>query len=186
MIKLTDLLRENSSSSYSYGCVMLFFSFLYLKNIQNQINPSDIYEEDGDKTYGIEDEPHITLLYGLHSDVNLDEIKSITNQIKFDNLILHNVSLFNNPKYDVLKFDVKYPNKNETFLHNCNEKLKKLPHTTSFPTYHPHSTIGYLKPGKGKKYVDLMKDKEYFVKTTHIIYSTPEDEKFKIDFKRQN
>jgi hypothetical protein len=27
MIKLIDLLKENSSSTYDYGCVMLFFDF---------------------------------------------------------------------------------------------------------------------------------------------------------------
>jgi hypothetical protein len=58
-----------------------------------------------------------------------------------------------------------------------NAELAKLPHTTNFPDYHPHATIGYLKPGTGKKYVELFKDKQYEVVPEKIVYSKPGGER---------
>jgi 2'-5' RNA ligase len=80
------------------------------------------------------------------------------------------VSLFENAKYDVLKFDVENP-----VLAEINTELSKLPHTTNFPDYHPHATIGYLKPGTGKKYVDLFNGDRHDVSAHKIVYSKPDD-----------
>jgi 2'-5' RNA ligase len=77
-------------------------------------------------------------------------------------------SLFENEQYDVLKFDVQ-----NSALYEINAKLCELPHTTNFPDYHPHATIGYLKPGAGKKYVEKFKNKEYEVTPNRIVYSKP-------------
>ena len=41
MIKLIDLIKENSTSSYDYGCVMLYFDFPYLSKLQNAIDSKD-------------------------------------------------------------------------------------------------------------------------------------------------
>ena len=37
-------------------------------------------------------------------------------------------------------------------LHRINALLRQLPHTNDFPTYQPHVTIAYLKPGQGAQY----------------------------------
>jgi hypothetical protein len=66
-------------------------------------------------------------------------------------------------KYDVLKFDVRYPTKSGAFLHKINSKLQELPHTNGFPDYHPHSTIAYLKSGSGKKYIEKFLFTFYYV-----------------------
>ena len=63
------LISEASGNTYDYGCAMLYFDFPKMSEIHDQIDPSDIYEDDKDKTYGLEDEPHCTLLYGLHKEV---------------------------------------------------------------------------------------------------------------------
>jgi hypothetical protein len=65
-IKLIDLLKEGSNQTYDYGCVMLYFDFPLMDKIHNVIDPKDIYYEEGDRSFGLEDEPHTTLLYGLH------------------------------------------------------------------------------------------------------------------------
>jgi len=54
------------------------------------------------------------------------------------------------PKPDVLKVTVV-----GWKLHDLNRKLKAIEHTEKFPTYQPHMTVAYLKPGTGKKYFGL-------------------------------
>ncbi len=173
-------IAEKKGDSYDYGCVMLYFNFPEMKDIHNTIDENDLYTEEGDRTYGLADEPHCTLLYGLHKEVSADQIKTVVKNYTFDDLKLQNASLFEN-QYDVLKFDVTYNNDGESFLHDCNKELCTLPHTTSFPDYHPHATIAYLKKGMGKKYVDQMEGLNFTVKPSHIIYSMANGDKIKIE-----
>jgi 2'-5' RNA ligase len=175
MIKLIDLIKENSANIYDYGCVMLYFKFPELFKIQDAINPKYIYKGDEDKTFGMEDEPHTTLLYGLHKEVSLNDIKEVLNNFTFSTCKINNISLFNNPKYDVLKFEVSGKN-----LKQCNKALKEFPYTSNFPKYNPHLTIGYLHPGTGQQYVDKFKDIEFELVPLHAIYSQPDGTKSKI------
>jgi 2'-5' RNA ligase len=181
MIKLLDLLKENSTSTYDYGCVMLYFNFPQINKIHDAIDPKDIYSESEDKTFGLEDEPHTTLLYGLHEEVSLDDIKQVLNEFVYDKCIVHTPSLFENEKYDVLKFDVKGNN-----LHETNASLKQFPFTSNFPNYHPHLTIGYLKPGTGKRYVEMLnkaKANKYELIPQYAVYSQPDGIKNQINIK---
>ena len=181
MIKLIDLLIENTTSTYKYGCVMLYFNFPEINKIHDIINPDDVYEEDGDKSFGLEDEPHTTLLYGLHPEVSLDEVKKILDSYIYHPCTIKNASLFENEKYDVLKFDVGGKN-----LHKTNSDLKKHPFTSDFPDYHPHLTIGYIKPGMGKKYTKMLKEVEFKLIPQYAIYSHPDGTKDKIKIKVKN
>ncbi len=170
--KFREFLTEASGNTYDYGCAMLYFDFPKMSEIHDQIDPSDIYEEDEDKTYGLEDEPHCTLLYGLHKEVKSPKIQKILGEFVFGPCEIHNASLFENDKYDVLKFDVK----NEE-LYKCNSALCKLPFTSDYPDYHPHMTIAYLKPGSGKKYVEKLKDVSYTLDPSHGVFSHPDGTK---------
>lgn len=176
-MKLINLIKEliTEKKNDTYGCAMLYFYFPEINKIQDDINPNDVYEEEGDRTYGFEDEPHTTLLFGLHQEVTPDEIKDVLDQFTFGPCIISNASLFENEKYDVLKFDVSGDN-----LHDVNSALKKFPHTNSFPNYHPHLTIGYLKPGTGKRYVKMLKGYKYELQPQYAVYSSPDGTKTKI------
>lgn len=180
MIKLKNLIKENSDSTYDYGCAMIYFSFPEISKIHNMIDTNDIYTEDGDNTYGLEDEPHTTLLYGLHKEVGTNDVENITDKYTYYTCKIYNPSLFENEKYDVLKFDVSGDNLKET-----NSDLTKLPHTTDYPNYHPHLTIGYLKSGMGKKYVEMINKStsEFFLAPQYVIYSKPDGSKDKINIK---
>lgn len=158
--------ERDSKKKYPYGCSMLYFDFPDMKIIHDEIEEDDIFEGEDQ---GLETEPHVTLLYGLHSD-EIDDQKVLDISSKgIKSLGLGNVSLFENEKYDVLKFDVEGP-----FLHDINKELTKLPHTTDFPDYHPHCTIAYLKPGTGKKYTKQFKGRiikvVFFCKQPGVIY----------------
>lgn len=183
MISIVKLIQENQKKQkFDYGCVMLYFNFPELKQLQGTISDKDLYvPEEGDaRTYGKESEPHCTLLYGLHEEVTLDQVKSALDTITFSGLKLYNVSKFDNPKYDVLKFDVGYTTRGGSFLSKANEALKKYPFTSDFPNYHAHSTIAYLKKGAADKYIKELKDKEYEITPEYAVYSVPSGAKHKI------
>lgn len=173
------LLLENSTSTYKYGCVMLYFDFPELQDIQNLIDPEDIYSEEGPQTYGLEDEPHVTLLYGLHEEVTPLSISNVIHSHNFGTVWLYEPSLFSQPNYDVFKFKAVGDS-----LHQVNRQLRQYPHTTSFPEYNPHLTIGYLKPGTVKKYIPILESKklhEFELSPLHAVYSTADGKKHRIN-----
>ena len=164
--------------TYDYGCVMLYFDFPEIKNLHSLIDEEDIYTEDGDRSFGLEDEPHTTLLFGLHEEVTDGDVKNVLDQLRFGECKLYNVSKFDNPDYDVLKFDVSGPG-----LHTANAKLKQFPHTSNFPNYHPHATIAYLQPGTADRYIEALKDQDFRLIPTHAVYSKPNGEQVQMNIK---
>jgi len=163
----------NEADKYEFGCSMLHFDFPQIKIIQDEISEDDLYEEKG----GLETEPHVTLLYGLHSDdIDDQEVLDISSK-GIHSMGLGNVSLFQNKDFEVLKFDVEAP-----FLYAINKELTKLPHTTDYPDYHPHCTIAYLKPGTGKKYTKFLKGRVFEVFPTKVVYSKPDGTKLEERF----
>lgn len=163
-------LFEKKDGGYDYGCAMVYFDFPQMNEIHQMIDESHVYTDESDRTFGLEDEPHTTLLYGLHSNDIADEaVMEICKSTEYGPLVLENASLFENEKYDVLKFDVRNP-----VLAKVNGELAKLPHTTNFPDYHPHATIAYLKPGMGKAYTEKLKDTTFEVYPNKIVYSKPD------------
>lgn len=110
----------------------------------NRIDPADLYTaEEG---YGLEDQPHITALYGLDTQEPEDARKALADfgPVKAR---IGNASVFENDKYDVLKFDITGDD-----VHRLNAELRKLPHKSDFPDYKPHMTVAYLKKGTAQKY----------------------------------
>lgn len=176
-IKMKELLKEDRSN-LRYGCAMLYFTFPELEDIHDLIDERDLYiGEDGD--FGLETEAHTTLLYGLHDDVDVNDIIDVYDDNTFYTCEVHNPSLFQNEFYDVLKFEVT-----EGTLNRVNSQLKMFPHTTDFPDYNPHLTIAYLKPNKGKKYVDILNKmdmNEYWLHPQYGVYSTADRIKYKIN-----
>lgn len=143
-----ELLMENSAVR-SYSCLMLDCANLAKDVIalQLQINPDDVYNDE--PGHGLERDFHITVLYGIHEqtpDVVYSALDLSPQKYKFTEL-----SLFENEKYDVLKFSV-----DSKGLHTLNEQVcDRLYYTNSFPDYKPHCTVAYLKPGTGKNYTKI-------------------------------
>ena len=165
--------KKAQKKQYEYGCAMIGITYPGLESIHECIEAEDIFTKEGEEGYGLEKDPHVTLLYGLHSDeIHDDVVKEICTSHKYENIVLECVSAFNNEEFDVLKFDVKGDS-----LHECNEKLSKLPHTTNYPDYHPHATIAYLKPGTAEKYVKQLAGISHKVSPAEILYSKPSGDK---------
>ena len=164
------------SSGYEYGCVMVEVPVSNWNEITSYIDPEDVYTGDDD-THGIQDNPHVTILYGLHDGVTEEQIKSVfegfTESI---NIEVDGIGIFENKDYDVVKFNVN-PDGALQELHN---RLSEFPNSNSFPDYKPHITIAYVNKGTGKKYVKP--DYKYTVKNVDkITYSLPSGEK--VNFK---
>lgn len=147
--KYIQFIKE--SSGYEYGCVMVEVPVKNWKEITSYIDPEDVYEEEGDSTYGIQNNPHLTLLYPILNNVKFEEVKSILDEIvnKNINIKIDKIDTFENEKFDVVKFNVE----NNEYLNRIHELLKlNLPNEDKYDIYRPHITIAYLKRGTSKKY----------------------------------
>ena len=176
-----NIIEGKHNDKYEYGCVMVYLDVNKEDwgVLESMIDKKDLYlGKDGDRGYGFENEPHVTLLYGLHADIPLGEIEEVINKMKRPKLKMGKVSSFNNPEFGVLKFDVESKD-----LHGENKKLTEFPHTTSYPDYHPHATIAYIKPDKIGEYVNKFKDiKPVDVVVEKIVYSMVDGTKKEYSF----
>lgn len=182
MMKLMDLIKEEEkrlNRKFDYGCVMIYFNFQEMFRIHNKINPDDVYVDNEDESFGLEDEPHVTLLFGLHDNVTTDDVVKVLDKFTFYTCTAHNPSLFSNENYDVLKYDITGDN-----IMEANKELTKFPYTTNFPDYHPHMTVAYLKKGKGKKYADMLKKYgDFQIAPVYAVYSQVDGTRDKISIK---
>lgn len=96
---------------------------------------------------GREDEPHVTVLYGLHNDDPKAVEALLNGETPISVNLASRMSLFSNPDCDVLKIDITSPD-----LEKLHKKLLALPNSNEYPEYRPHATIAYLAPGMGVRY----------------------------------
>ncbi len=127
---------------------------------------------------GREDEPHVTVKYGLHTG-NPDEVKRLlADEGPTIKLKLGKTSLFpanHEEGFEVVKSDVESPD-----LHRLNKKIARLKHTDSHPSYQPHATVAYVKIGKGKQYAGDTSLNGKEVEVDHVIFSSKDGKKTKI------
>lgn len=174
-MEFDDLIKRvvfiENSKPRSYSCLMLDCKDFKnsLKEIQSVIKKEDLYDEEG---YGLETEPHITVLYGIHEqDPKIVKKELDLAPVEYR---LTNLSLFENEKYDVLKCSVDSKDLKKLNKQCCD----RLEFTNDYPDYIPHLTIAYLNPGKGKEYVKMKSDsfsKEY--KSGKFIFSNKDSKK---------
>jgi len=104
----------------------------------NAIPDDEIYDEEG---YGREDEPHVTVMWGLDTD-DPDDVKNALAGEPGGSVEVTGISTFENDDYKVLKLDVK--SAALARLHDVLDEELECP-GNSFPKYHPHITLAYLK-----------------------------------------
>lgn len=140
---------------YDYNCLMIYYKILNWEEIiKSLVDFDDVYDPDGE--YGIESDPHLTILYGLHEDVSVDDVKSLCEPLSEYKTVIGKINVFECEGYDVLKFDVQCDTAVIT-----NERLTDVfNYTSDFDKYVPHITIAYLNPGSGKKYMKKLLEKQ--------------------------
>jgi len=153
-----------------FGCLMLNLNIKNWNEVINKIRKEDVYDVPG---YGIENTPHVTVLYGfIHKKTNPQDVIDVTNNVLGNKgkikIKLNKISYFENEDFDVLKFDVESPD-----LKKLNKILReRFPYKSNYPEYHPHMTIAYLKPGTVKKYAKDLK-KHIVFESDYFCYSYP-------------
>jgi len=119
-----------------------------IRELGQLIPDEELYTDPKDPSYGREEKPHVTVKYGVHS-ADPKSIESALAGVGPFKVTMGKVSIFESDDYDVVKVDVESPE-----LRALNKKIAESTSVTdTFPDYHPHATIAYVKKGEGQKYV---------------------------------
>lgn len=125
---------------------------------------------------GREDEPHVTVKYGLHT-VKADDVERVVKDFGPVKIKLGKTSFFpaKDDGEDVVKIDVESEG-----LRRLNKLIsEKLDCTDTHPEYVPHVTLAYVKAGKGEKYVSE-KSLDVELTLTEMLFSSPDGEQVTI------
>ena len=160
-----------------FGCLMVYPSEQVMKKIvefSNKVITKDIvYIDPADDGYGVENDPHVTIKYGFTEDLKKDFVEGIANHFDPFVVTLKAITLFNNPKYDVVKFDVESP-----ILLQIRAMVNDLPNEDKYKDYNPHMTISYVKKGS----FPLKKEGLHIqIPISRLKYSGKNEEKFFVD-----
>lgn len=112
---------------------------------KDNVHDDEIYVSQKDPTFGREDEIHITILYGLHTE-SPDVVKDLLQKQGPVKVRLGKMGVFTNPyKFDVVMIEVISDD-----LNRMNLLLREnVTHTNKYGGYKPHVTVAYVKKGKG-------------------------------------
>lgn len=119
-----------------------------------KIAEKDVYAPPNDFIHGREDEPHVTLLYGIHAHTPIEPRLLLSERPPFE-VKLGPISIFTtNQDFDVVKIEVLGPE-----LFKLNSLLTgRIKNTTHYTSYKPHVTISYVNKNSCK---DLIGNKHF-------------------------
>ena len=140
---LASILLE---AQYNYACLMVDAPPEIADTVilWGQANvPDDVLYVEDDGGCGRELECHVTVLYGMLTNEVPDEVYEIAHTTRPFPVLVGNVSLFRNEKFDVVKCDIESPG-----LRALNARIRStVPNENKYPDYKPHMTIAYVKKG---------------------------------------
>ena len=176
--KLMDrefLSEGKNDRQIEYGALMLYLDVPVWEKITSIIKKEDVFEKDGE--YGIETEPHVTILYGFHNEVDANDVFDLYKEnfeLKPIEIGVEGVSVFENEEFDVVKMDVS-----SKILSKMNSVMRELPNTTDFPKYHAHITLAYVKKDTGKNYIKAF-EKNRMLVGNELVFSTKKEKRKKL------
>jgi hypothetical protein len=143
--RLLEMIRGKEPKQYKYGCVYLPLPEEIAAKFREMGESIPVEHLD---VGGVDDEPHITLLYGIHgcdSATVVDAVRRMDSMfVSFGMQTYFPAGSDGCP----VKIDVESP-----ALHAANRKLKwAVPYVEKFPEYHPHATIAYVRPEFADQY----------------------------------
>jgi hypothetical protein len=107
------------------------------------ITDDELYSDPDDPGgFGRETDVHVTVKYGLHEADPSPELLRIIEETQPFEILIGPVTLFENEKFDVVKFDVDGEG-----LRELNRRISELPNGDTYPEYHPHMTVAYVTKG---------------------------------------
>jgi 2'-5' RNA ligase len=142
---------------------------------KKHVSDHDLYVVPGESNYGREDEPHVTILYGIHDDHH-KEVADLVKGYGEAKIKLGEMSIFTGEKYDVLIIKIV----SEDLVKLRKTLTDNVEYTSDHPKYQPHVTIAYVKKGRGwKHYNNAWFAHEQF-KTNKIVFSSHAGSKHQI------
>lgn len=118
-----------------------------VRQLGNRIEQHDLAAD------GREDNPHITVKFGLHTN-DPDDVRTAIGGEAPVAIQFGKASFFSATEYDVVKIEIE-----SKALHRLNAKISDaLQCTDTHPEYKPHCTIAYVKPGLGEHYAAKLND----------------------------
>jgi 2'-5' RNA ligase len=171
------LVNEGRRNKYDYSSLLVEPPEEIADNViswgWDHVPNESVFLDPKDPSFGREDDPHITLIYGIHTDI-LKEVSDLFVKEKEFECKLGKVDMFTkSDKFDVLIVSVECEE-----LHRLNSKMRRnLEATESYPVYVPHITICYLKKGHAKQYIgsDAFVDEKFNI--NKIFFSSKTGEK---------
>lgn len=104
---------------------------------------------------GREENPHITVKFGLHAD-DATELSRLVADAEPIAIQLGPCGVFTGPEHDVVRIDVIGEG-----IKELNAMIaRSMQHTDTHPEFIPHITIAYVKPGLGQRYASDLNDLE--------------------------
>lgn len=160
---------NESDGPHEFGCLMLNIKdSIFYSDYQDKIKKSDLAED------GLEDTFHLTILYGITLEASEHAIFNFISSFNPFNIKIKSskISLFENDKFDVVKFDVELTEELQILRDFV---INEFPNVQTFSTYLPHLTIAYVKKGTGKKYIDNFLPVIFEIK--NVVYSRSDGSK---------
>ena len=153
VVRLAQLIVEAKSGPFSYASTQVDIPLIGLP-ATGFIKDADLYP--GEAEGGIENEPHVTVLYGLLTE-DPDEVEAVVQGFGPVTLRLDKTIVFRNDKatqaqqgadYEVVVLAIKSPDLER--LHTL--IAYHLDYENDRPYYVPHLTVAYVQPGCGAAY----------------------------------
>lgn len=174
MLTLSQFLLEK----YSFSCVMVKPEESFCQHVLNWSHdniPDFMLYTDTEK--GREDDIHVTVKYGIYGS-NYELIYSYLKKVKPFYVSIKGISCFEKDDCDVLKLDVE--SNQLVNLHNLFKN--NVPNKETYPIYHPHLTLAYIKKGYKD---DLIRDTSREIGSSFLVnrfvYTTNEDHRYEMD-----
>lgn len=168
--------KNNWRDEPRYGCVMMEPSKFkdWEENHLNGINEKDVFRKPYDDSFGLEDEPHITVLYGIHED-KIDPsvvVDMMEQKMEPVTVTIDEIDIFENDDFDVVKYNVPVT---EQLKEYRDMFMNAFENTQTFDGFHPHMTLAYVKKGEGKKYKKKLRE-PFQITFTKGVYSYHKDD----------
>lgn len=157
LLSKLDKILENTefTQKYDYSCSMVDLCPKVKLKIRDWINKNIdrdfvFWGDDSIGELGIELNPHITIVYGYHTNSLINIAESFSEYTKDHvDIIFGKINIFHHENYDVLYIEVK--SKDVIKLRNLSI-ASGLDITESYSSYTPHCTLAYLKNDTKNQY----------------------------------
>lgn len=164
-----DIFKENIYSHYS----LIDYTVVVHDENDNEIKREEITGNDENEDLGYEENPHITVVYGLENDTDLSNIQSYINSEQTSFFIKDGViDIFENVEHGECDcLIIKINDIPAELLDIRNWILKSFPNTQTYFDYKPHITIAYIKKGTCREFIGRTVELNLTITPEDFIYS---------------